>query len=257
MNENDITVTLIATAGVLLEYKGKKMLIDGIHSDDRHEFSKVSDELLADMIHGKGKFNNVDYLLFTHIHIDHISPKYTMEYMNNNSIKQIFLPLDGGGKFTELKNFVQKQGVPMRLLKMPLGKRYSYMLNEDMGVTVFNALHTNEIYRDIENYCFIVTLGNKNILFTADAELDAAYYQKVLGNIKIDVLFVNPLYLNKAEGRAAIKEIHPDKVVVYHMPFIQDDHLNFRKVVKKDKEKYSSTLPEMIVLSEELQEIIL
>lgn len=252
--KDNVLITLIANAGVLVEYKGTKILIDGIHYDNRHYFSKVSDEVLKSMTEGNGKLRNIDYLLFTHNHVDHFSPKYTMKYLERNTISRIYMPKTGDGKFNELQNFILDKDIPYRFLEIPLGKKISYMLNENMGITIFNTVHMGDQFKDVENYCYVITAGEQNILFTADADYNLGYYRQVLGNLKIDVVFINPLYLNSADGRKVVTEVlKPKKTVIYHIPFEEDDKVNFRKMVKKDTEKHKRNMPEIIILSDEFQ----
>lgn len=256
--ENEITATLVANAGILLEYNHTRILIDGIHYDRRHYFSPMSDKILNEFIEGKGQFANIDYLLFTHNHVDHFSPKYTMKYLVKNTVRTVFLPKAGDGKFTELKNYMQSHFINARLLDMPLGKRYTYLVGEGIGITVFNTVHMGDQFSDVENYCYVITMNGKNILFIADGDYKEKYFKESLKDIQIDTVFMNPLYLNNLEGRTLVSEVlKPNKIVIYHIPFETDDKLGFRKMVKRDIEKYEKKLPSIQVIEDELQKIIL
>lgn len=249
MNENKINISLIANAGVLVEYRGVRFLLDGIHYDSRHYFSKVPDILLEELLSGRGRFSNIDYLLFSHNHVDHFSPKHTIQYLKNNDVKSVYLPKDGEGKFQELKNFMQENGVIQKQLKMPIGSAYTYLVGGDMGITVFQCTHMGDQFADVENYCYLLTLGGKNILFTSDGDYKKEYYEEILKKAHIDVLFVNPLYLNTVEGRTVIMDtLKPERIIIYHIPFEEDDNVNFRKMVKKDMEKFKKELSPMTAL---------
>lgn len=256
--ENEIKAILIANAGILIQYQNTRILIDGIHFDKRHYFSPMSEKALNEFLSGKGQFANIDFLLFTHHHVDHFSPKYTMEYLKNNMVRTVFMPKKGDGKCTELKNFMAARNINARLLDMPFKKRYTYLIGNNIGITVFNTVHMGEQFKDVENYCYILTIENKNILFTADAEYNAEYYEQSLKNIPIHTVFVNPLYLNNVQGRSVITQtIKPHQTIIYHIPFQQDDRLEFRKMVKKDIDKYKNQFFTIKPIQDEFQEIIL
>lgn len=256
--KEDIKATLIANAGVLIQYENVSILVDGIHCDKRHEFSPMSKNTLAEFLDGKGQFANIDFLLFTHIHLDHFSAKYTMQYLKNNVVRIVFMPKKGDGKCTELQNYMTAKNINVRLLDMPFKKRYTYLIGDNIGVTVFNAIHMGEQFKDVENYCYILTIENKNILFLSDADYNAQYLGQMLKDIPVHTVFVNPLYLNNRQGRdIIIRIIKPQQTIIYHIPFEQDDKLGFRKMVKKDIEKFKHQFSIIKSMQDEFEQMIL
>lgn len=257
LNEN-VSMTLIANTGVLVEYDGIKILVDGIHYDSEYHFSKVPKKILNDMMEGNGKFKNIDYIMFSHEHSDHFSPYYTMEYLKNNNVKCIFMPLEGSEKLANLQAYINNYSFSCRLLKLPVGESCCYQLRQDISVTIFNAVHMGKQYSFMDNYCFLLTLGEKNILFTADADYVDSYFKNPLTGKDIDVVFVNPLFFNNIAGRKVIENvIKPTMVGVYHIPFLQDDKLMFRKIVKRDMNKFKNDFYDVFALCDEGQTVII
>jgi hypothetical protein len=80
----------------------------------------------------------------------------------------------------------------------------------------------------------------------------------MLENEDIEAVFINPLFLNNKRGREVItKSIKPKKLIVYHIPFADDDKYKMRKMVSRDAEKYEDQLPEINILWNELQSLTL
>ena len=74
-----LRVTLLANAGLLLEYEGTTLLIDGIFHSRDVPFSSLPQDVWQKLLRGDAPFGNIDYLLFTHHHPDHFSAAMTVE----------------------------------------------------------------------------------------------------------------------------------------------------------------------------------
>ena len=90
--EKMLRVTLISNAGLLLEYDGITLLLDGIYGREGHPFSNLAPETWRKLTAGEPPFEKVDYLLFSHAHPDHFSPEMTMEFLCRREVKGVFLP---------------------------------------------------------------------------------------------------------------------------------------------------------------------
>lgn len=59
-----ITFTLIANAGIYIQYKGIRILLDGIQSEGNFPFSKTPPAVLSEMLSdSEGKYHNVEYTM--------------------------------------------------------------------------------------------------------------------------------------------------------------------------------------------------
>lgn len=74
----------IANAGFLVKYKGKHILIDGLHTQKQIVYETVHEELYEDMKMGEDPFGKIDILLFTHSHADHFDPMATAEFIKES-----------------------------------------------------------------------------------------------------------------------------------------------------------------------------
>ncbi|MCX7614458.1 MAG: MBL fold metallo-hydrolase [Clostridiales bacterium] len=255
MPNEEIKVTLIANQGILIEYEKTKLLIDALHDKNHSGFSSVSQENLHKLIRSEIPFNNVSYVIFTHCHEDHFSAGSLQEYLLYNDIQMLFLPERQTREYEDLRNTIELRKTKVEFLDLPLHNKKSLSLIDGVHVTYFNSIHAGDAYKDVENYCFLIELNKKNLLFLADADYNVDYFEKMLAGIHIDTLFVNLLYVNKPAGREIISMIQPEQLVVYHIPFEKDDKMHFRQVASSDAKKYEDTLPKTILLQDELQEM--
>lgn len=72
--QEQVKATFLVNAAVLLEFRGTKLLIDGIYDENGHCFSNLSERQWEKLKAGEGEFAGIEYLLFTHEHGDHFSP---------------------------------------------------------------------------------------------------------------------------------------------------------------------------------------
>lgn len=259
-SEDCIKITLIANAGVLVEHNDVGLLVDGIHHEDGHPFSQVSENDIKLMRQGLGIFDNLDYLLFTHEHPDHLTPQYVSEFIRQRSVKGIFLPNehDGSTSLTLLLNQIQKIGIPYWTLGLETGETKRFVLADDLIVTAIGTRHMGPQFASIKNDCFLLTLAGKNLLFTGDADHVAQYFKNALSKVALDAVFVNPIFYHNSNGQKIINEIlHPRHVVIYHMPFEQDDVMQFSYMAKSDIERYRRPGILTHVLSSEKQTLCL
>jgi len=241
----NITLTLVASAGVLIEYNESRILIDGIFRHDICGLSNIPDQLLNEILKGQGRYKDIDYLLFSHWHADHFSSELTNEYIRNNRVKHIFLPEVDAHQRKHLYASEQLYTT----LNLPLGSSCTFRLEDEIAVTAFPTIHMGKQYQSVINYCYLLALGQKNVLFTADADYVASYYEKTLEGICIDTAFVNPLFFTSKAGRDVLdKIIKPCNVGIYHIPFKEDDRFGYQRMVKKDIEKYKHAPYEIFVL---------
>ena len=56
-------ITLLANAGLYIEIEDKRFLLDAIHYDEDYVFSRLPKNLCWDMLHGVGKYANVEKML--------------------------------------------------------------------------------------------------------------------------------------------------------------------------------------------------
>lgn len=258
-NSNDfITITLVANAGVLIEHKGVGILVDGIHNEGGHPFSRVSENDMKFMQQGVDIFSNLDYLLFTHEHPDHLSPQHVSEVIQKRTIKGLFLPGEHNSSpdLALLLNQVQQRTIPYWNLGLDPGETQRIELSGDLIVTVIGTRHLGPQFRTVRNDCFLLTLAGMNLLFTGDADHNSDYFINSLKEVSLDAVFVNPIFYHNPNGQKIINEIFcPRNVVIYHMPFSQDDTMHFSYMVQSDIQRHAHSEIQTHILSRNRQSL--
>ncbi|MDD3313078.1 MBL fold metallo-hydrolase [Pseudodesulfovibrio sp.] len=247
-------ITLVANAGVLVAHGGRALLVDGVHREDGHPFSRVPEADLVRMRFGVHPFERLDYLLFTHEHPDHFTPRLVSELVARRRVRSIFLPgADRGSQdLADLKALAGERGIPFHALSLAPGESARFEPEAGIAVTAIGARHMGRQFQDVRNDCYLLALGGLNLLFTGDADHVPEYYEAALKGVDLDAAFVNPIFFHNETGQAIIRDIfRPREVVIYHMPFADDDTLHFACMVGRDREKYAgSGLPVRVLAGE-------
>lgn len=253
-----IRVTLLANEGILVQFNGTKVLIDGIHENNTEPFSGLSKQVLDDLLAGyKPLFQNIDFILYTHCHPDHFTVWCTEAFLEKHRVKGLFMPDRQTQEFPSLRQTARRQAEHLWLLDLPLGEKQEIQLAEDFSLTVFRSIHAGEQFADVENYCYLLNFAGRKLFIIADGEYNAPYFSNMLAGETIEVAFINPMFLNQRAGRQVITQaLKPKRLVVYHIPFADRDKVGFRKLVPHDIEKHQNSLPPIDILWDELQEIV-
>ena len=247
-------MTYIVNAAVLLEYKGIKLLVDGIFDEKGHCFSNLSIEQWANMKEGDEEFSNIDYLLFTHEHGDHFSPVRVMEYLDHQMPKAIFLPKKGDLELNALQRKVEELNIPCALLDEDLCRKTIFKPEKDISIKVFHMRHLDKIYWNVPHFCYFLEFGEKKILITSDVDFNFETFEK-LQNVALDAVFINPLFHQSIKGKKLFSEgvLQAKTKIVYHIPFAEDDRTEIRKIVEQRQALAKTEDKDVIFLMEKGQ----
>lgn len=255
-----IRITLIANAGILVEYNEVGFLVDGIHTADDPPFSRVSEADLAAMRQGVPPFTHLDYLLFTHEHGDHCSPRNVLAHIYARPVKGIFLPdaAHGSEELARLLRHILRLGIPHWNLGLEPGTCRRISLTSHLQVTVIGTRHTGPQYQEVRNDCFLLELDGRTLLFTGDGDHVWDYYAPALAGRTVDAVFVNPLFYHHKEGQKILRELfRPRHVLIYHLPFPQDETLRLTAMVHRDRERFATPATRVYILNQPHQSLLL
>jgi len=257
--ESEVTITLVANAGVMIGHGGVGFLVDGVHHEMDQPFSPVPADDLKLMRRGGGLFTNLDYLLFTHEHLDHFSPLHVAELLKVRPIKGIFLPdpLSGSKELMLLHQQVRQHAIPCWTLGLAPQESRRIMLPGGHTVTVIGTRHMGQQFRTVRNDCFLLTLGGRNLLFTGDADHIPDYFAAPLDGLHVDAVLVNPIFYHHPNGQHIINSISPRHVVIYHMPFAVDDRMHLTYMVNSDLSRYARPGIQTHVMNKARQSLVL
>lgn len=242
-----LRVTLIANAGLLLEYEGTTLLLDGIYGREGHPFSNLTAEVWRQMREGTGVFKKVDYLLFTHAHPDHCSPEMTLEYLRCRGAKGVFLPDTRTVAESGLKDWLRETRLPCVLLSEATDHA-AYRIEPHITVRAFRTLHLDKKFEKVKHFCYLITFGDQDILITSDVDYTTETFPQLQGR-RLRAVFMNPLFFGVLRrGRFFKGELDTETICVYHVPFAEDDDSGMRMRLLRDLEEWPAERAEAIAL---------
>lgn len=229
-----VDITFLANAGVLMEYRGTTILLDGVFSKRDNPFSPLPAGCWEQMLGREGMFRKVDHLLFTHRHPDHFSMDMTVRYLTENTVSSVCLPKDPA---EPLQPRIAHREIPCMEIAAS-GKIFCYQATPHITVYGLPTVHLDEKYADVPHLCYLITFDETCVLFTADVD-----YRKeslsTLAQVPLRAVFMNPLFFHDVcSGRK--HGLCAEEIVVYHIPFPQDDRFQTRRMAEKDLAKYQA-----------------
>ena len=251
-----IRVTLVANAGLLLEYHGTVLLLDGIYGAEGHPFSPLPPQTWQQMKAGAPPFERVDALLFTHLHPDHFSPEMTMEYLQHRNVRGVFLPNARTVEESGLADYLTAHNIPCAALSEQT-ERTGFRITPEITVRAIQTRHLDKQYENILHICYLITFGNKTLLFTSDLDYVTEDLHR-LADTRLDAVFVNPLFFGALRrGRFFSGKLNTQHIVVYHIPFEGNDRLGIRKNLSRDLEQWPTPSVRTDALKEPFQQLLL
>lgn len=251
--DETIQVTLAANAGVLLSYKGRKLLIDGLFHAENVPYSNLPEASLEAIYENKPPYDGIDYLIFTHRHPDHFSRRMVKEYLERNKVRGVLLPPSDRPELTEFQKLLHSMGV--RCMAIPVSGSSVITPEPDISLKTIPTKHLDRRFYDVPHASILIKLGEKNVLFTGDAD----YTTETFGDMPpLHAVFLNPLFFHAyMSGRFFKGGFKTGAVCVYHVPFPEDDVFHIRASIAKDMEKYHDRAADVYVLDSPDQQIIL
>ena len=250
-----LQITLTANAGILLRTERVSFLVDALHAEGIYPFSKVPQEQLQSMNAGNNVFRNVNYLVFTHSHPDHYSPGVVLEYLKHNRVKRIILPeaetMEDYDRERMLLQWIKDSNLPAWRFHQERNALHSYMLEPDVFLTAMCMPHLSERFADRNCICLLISIGNRNVLFTSDCDFQEKELFRFANHVHIDAVFLNPYFFHADIGREILSEtVCAQHIFIYHVPFAHEDILSMRALVRQDVRKYTSMFADVQVLQE-------
>ncbi|MCI8477650.1 MAG: hypothetical protein HFE97_04790 [Oscillospiraceae bacterium] len=253
----DITLTLTANAGILLQFQGHKWLIDGLHTGNS-AFSGVPAALLDQIMAGAHPFDGIEGLCFTHLHEDHCLASVLERYRAEHPHTPVYLPPAVGEGVPQeaegLASALARSGGPVTVLTKP---KESISLGPDLTLTAFSFPHSGVEFHDVAHDCLLFSLAGCQVLFMGDAKQDPEGLSGLFSAYDIHTAVINPLFLTMGQGREALALLRPSKLVICHIPFAWEDTMRFREMVVRNTLRWQEQLPPAALLWAPLDTIAL
>ena len=178
---------------------GETMLIDaGIQS---------SGDDIIEYIENLG-YTNIDYVVSTHPHADHIGGMaLVIEAFN---VENIYMPkaVSTSKTYENLLETIQNRG-----LSIKTGRAGVEILNTD-DLNIILLAPTKESYNNLNNYSIVlkITYGDVSFLYTGDAEEESL--DEITGDLKADVLKVGHHGSNTSTTKSFLEKVKPEYAII-------------------------------------------
>ena len=249
--ENMVRATLISNAGLLLEYRGVKLLVDAIyHTTD--PFSNPPPAVWSEMLAGEPPFDGVDTLLFTHDHPDHFSPERLMQYLRYRTVRQVVLPVMEPQHWEILQPFLEERRIQWTLLTARM-QTADFQIPGGTVIRPYFTRHIDKAFWNVPHSCYLISFGEKHVLLTADVDYTIETFGQI-SRVHMNAVFVNPLFFNALRTGTFFKgTLQPDLLCVYHIPFQEDDRWQIRSMLSHNLHRWNQEQGKVAVLSEPYQ----
>lgn len=199
-----VRLTLSANAGIALEMGDLVFWIDALHERKVSGFSTL-DEALRKRIFS-GEFPKPDLLLYTHLHPDHYSESLTRQARKMYPDLRVILPGDG-----ECFNC------------------------GDVRVSYLKTAHEGAQFADVSHHSILLECSGKRVFISGDCALA----EPALKGADYDLAVLDFPWLTLRKGRDFLTQNSVAKrVVLYHLPFAEDDVNGYRAAARKAADAY-------------------
>ena len=222
-----VSVTYIANEGFLISGRSKKVLIDAIFTEGWGSYYTPPTNVLSQERDATAPFNNINALLITHYHADHLRAAYVNQHLTNDPAAVLIGSLQvsnllrtaSGSQWGQISNRV--------VTASPAAGSSEQISVGDLDFKVVSVPHEDDAGGTIQNLGFLFSMGGLKFFHPGDPLADAlATYQNLnLANEQIDVAFLPRwLFENSTNAQAVIDYLKPGQFVVMHIQIGQSDY---------------------------------
>ena len=221
-----VTVALSANAGVSITLAGMRIWIDALHrlpSGERDGYSHVSSAMWSKM-QKDSAFTDPDVICFTHCHRDHYSEEMALQAVGVFKKAGLILP----EPLSIVNRFPRTMVLTGHHVTLSLG---------DVTLRFIRLPHEGPQYRNVIMYGVVISSPDRNILVASDCETASPRLADVLRSelkgMPIDLAILPFPWMTLRKGRSFLEQnIHPDHLILYHIPFEEDDVNGYREAAE-------------------------
>jgi ankyrin repeat protein/predicted alpha/beta superfamily hydrolase len=259
-----VKVTYIANMGYMISSANKTVLVDALFEQGFNSYLTPSKHIVNKMNKHEEPFNSADLMLITHDHGDHFSPDMVAEYITNSDKLNVIC----NSKTSERLKIALENKADTSRVKEIMPDLYKSINTEASGidVKVFRLRHADGNGTS-ENLGFLFTLEGINIFIGGDACGNAwngtvvsgekEYDLSGIKNSTIDLAIINRGFLwgDDSPGIEILKKhINPKHIILGHFSIFNKDG---EDEVLETIEKLKASLPDVTILEESMQNIII
>ena len=220
MTEPRVKVTLSANAGIAVEIGKNRIWVDALHNRKEKGFSTLTPQLLQQM-QAQEPFFHPDAICYTHCHPDHYSRELTAHARKLWPDAALLLP---------------EPEFPDQITVR--GSQLEYALQE-LKLRFVRLPHEGEMYREVNHYGLLLQTGDTNIFLSGDCTVGCEELSAALESMPIHLAILDFPWLTLKKGREFVQHVlQPACVMLYHLPFSQDDIAGYRNSAVRCQQEY-------------------
>ena len=209
----------LCNAGICIEYGGKVLLVD-LPNSEVPPFHSLSEDEWQRICAQRTPYSDVCGFFFTHEHGDHLDRKRLQIYIETHPDTYVFVPdMHSQNGTIALGTFCVEY---QRFDHAPYPQAPPHVVA-------------------------LVTVGEKTVYISADAELDDKRHLEILNGRKIDAAIWTPMYLSRETTRKLFRCSSMN--YIYHMP-TRSSGIEIWKKCEKNLERYRSELNNVVVIDQ-------
>ncbi|MFC2096892.1 MBL fold metallo-hydrolase [Bacteroidota bacterium] len=230
-SQNDCKVTYIGNEGFLIEYAGKKIIVDGLLNNlESKYFHSPSDSVVNLLEKSLPPFDNIDIITISHKHSDHFDENIVVNHLLNNTNAKLICPkqveeiLIDRSDYKKISNriiaitpdlysdtTITVSDISIRVLRL----EHSHYMEKDSTGKEINR------HRNIENLGYLFNIEETKLFHCGDTNPlnEKEYSTFSLIDEEIDIAFLERIFFARGKkGQDILNNyISPKEMILMHI----------------------------------------
>ena len=219
-NPNALEITYIANEGFLIQQGNRKICIDAL-VENPWGYMQTGDRVYEKMKRGEPPFDDMDILIGSHNHVDHLTMSMVPDVLRGNPRMKLVSSRAG---VDELKTLPNVDYDTMEHQVINITPELGNMVNTNIDGIDLQIYGINHAGPGQGEYLTLMTLMNfddLHVLHVADIAppSNLEYFKSFqLQNAGIDIAFIDPFMIADSVGQIIIQQyIQPKQIILMHM----------------------------------------
>ncbi|WP_089609699.1 MBL fold metallo-hydrolase [Dehalobacterium formicoaceticum] len=210
-------ITYVANAGVLLDFQGQQILIDGLCSADIAPFHGLPEPIRKKIMESIPPYHNIQLLLFTHHHGDHFDASSTVQFLEKHPQACVIGSQETIDQIVHLEAKLISRSFSQESAPRQRNRCFQ---SRDLAVHLCPMVHMGRDYEKVDHLAYLIEGMGKKILHVGDANPVSENFEHLyLLESSVDLLIAPFPYLTRPSARQVIENyIRPKQIAALHLP---------------------------------------